>query len=166
MSRAMLVESERGRSTRVLMSEIIIPAPAEYAAEARQLAEQVSHIRGEGEFGKAARQVFGPALRDTASAGTGCHCKTCRARAAPGDPSAEARRGDTAAGSAEPGASSCCARSMRAAPSARSRKARLCRAGARRARLEQAAELTARVASQAKRCDDLYTIAKDALRAP
>ncbi|HEY0213913.1 MAG TPA: peptidylprolyl isomerase [Paenirhodobacter sp.] len=64
VDRAMRVEAERGTGTRVLISEIIIPAPPEYATEARQLAEQVSAIRGEGEFANAARQVSAASTRD------------------------------------------------------------------------------------------------------
>ncbi|HEY0275847.1 MAG TPA: peptidylprolyl isomerase [Paenirhodobacter sp.] len=64
IDRALRVEAERGTGTRVLISEIIIPAPAEYAAEAHQVAEQVSAIHDEKAFAEAARQVSAATTRD------------------------------------------------------------------------------------------------------
>jgi len=49
--------SDRGRGTRVLFSEIIIPAPAGQEAQAKAIADQVSALHGEPAFADAARQV-------------------------------------------------------------------------------------------------------------
>lgn len=57
IDRAMRVEAQRGRGTRVLMSEVIIPAPPEFIAEAEALARQVAALKGEAQFADAARQV-------------------------------------------------------------------------------------------------------------
>ncbi|MDD8023701.1 MAG: peptidylprolyl isomerase [Paracoccaceae bacterium] len=57
IDRALLAESQRGQGTRVLLSEIIIPAPPGEEAAAMAEAQRVSKLTGEGAFGAAARQV-------------------------------------------------------------------------------------------------------------
>jgi len=57
IDRALLTESQRGQGTRVLLSEIIIPAPPGREAEAMAEAQRVSKLKGDGAFGAAARQV-------------------------------------------------------------------------------------------------------------
>lgn len=163
VARAMLVESERGRSTRVLMSEIIIPAPAEYAAEARQLAEQVSHIRGEGEFGNAARQVSASASRDNGGRLDWVPLQNLPPALRP---VILALKPGEATQPLELGGAwgIFMLRALDAGSAVGTQPQKLGYAvlalGAPGS--EQAADLAARVASQAKRCDDLYTIAKDA----
>jgi len=49
--------SDRGRGTRVLFSEIVIPAPEGQEAQAMAIATQVSALHGEAAFADAARQV-------------------------------------------------------------------------------------------------------------
>lgn len=56
IDRAMSMEATRGLGTRVLLSEFIIPAPPEHAAEAMAIAQRASQARGEGEFGAMARE--------------------------------------------------------------------------------------------------------------
>lgn len=56
IDRAMAIESDRGKGTRVLLSEIIIPAPPGQEAEAMAEAKRISQLQGEGEFGAAARK--------------------------------------------------------------------------------------------------------------
>jgi len=55
IDRALSLESERGRGTRVLMSEIIIPAPPGQEAGAMATAQRISGLRGEAAFAAAAR---------------------------------------------------------------------------------------------------------------
>lgn len=64
INRALLVESRRGQNARVLLSEIIIPAPPEHLDEARALAKQVAAVRGEAAFSSAAQQVSASQSRD------------------------------------------------------------------------------------------------------
>ncbi|MDP1669788.1 peptidylprolyl isomerase [Phaeovulum sp.] len=49
--------SDRGRGTRVLFSEIVIPAPPGQEPQAMAIAEQVSTLHGEAAFAEAARSV-------------------------------------------------------------------------------------------------------------
>lgn len=161
IDRAMLVEADRGAGTRVLLSEIIIPAPPEYAAEARDLAGQVSAIRGEAEFANAAQQVSAsatreqggrlqwmplqnlpPALRPTIMA------------LKPGEASAPIELNGAIAvfmlrGMDEGGPASTGAQTLGYA---------LLTLGVPGS--PEAAELAGRVARSAKGCDDLYTVAK------
>lgn len=68
VDRALQVEAERGRGTRILISEIIIPtppeAPPEYLAEATRVSQQVSKLRSEAAFAEAARQYSATASRE------------------------------------------------------------------------------------------------------
>lgn len=57
IDRALAPEAETGKGARVLISEIIIPAPPGREAEAMALARQMSALRGEAAFGAAAREV-------------------------------------------------------------------------------------------------------------
>lgn len=56
IDRAMALESDRGKGTRVLLSEVIIPAPPGNEAAAMAEAKRISQLRGEGAFGAAARK--------------------------------------------------------------------------------------------------------------
>ena len=56
IDRAMALESDRGKGTRVLLSEIILPAPPGQEGAAMAEARRISQLRGEGAFGAAARQ--------------------------------------------------------------------------------------------------------------
>lgn len=64
VERAMLEESNRGGGTRVLISEIILPAPPGQEAEAHAEAEKISQLRSEGAFAEAARQMSAASTRD------------------------------------------------------------------------------------------------------
>jgi len=64
IDRAMLMESERGGGTRVLISEIILPAPPGQEAEAHAEAEKISQLRSEAAFAEAARQMSAASTRD------------------------------------------------------------------------------------------------------
>lgn len=64
IDRALLVEAKRGQGTKVLMSEIILPAPPEHLAEARDIAQQVSKLKGDAAFAQAAEQVSASSSRD------------------------------------------------------------------------------------------------------
>lgn len=162
VARAMLVESERGRGTRVLISEIIIPSPPEHAADARALAEQVSRIRGEGEFGNAARQVSAagsreeggrlqwlplqnlpPALRPVILA------------LKPGEATQPVELGGAW------GIFMLRAIDAQGATGGQSQKLGYAVLALGAPGSQQAADLAGRVAAEAKRCDDLYTVAKD-----
>lgn len=57
IDRALALENERGKGTRVLMSEIILPAPPGQEEAAMAQAQQISQLQGEGAFGAAAREV-------------------------------------------------------------------------------------------------------------
>lgn len=57
IDRALLLESGRGQGTRVLLSEVIIPAPAGREAEAMAEARRVAGLSGETAFAQAARAV-------------------------------------------------------------------------------------------------------------
>ena len=57
IDRALLLESNRGQGTRVLLSEVIIPAPEGREAEAMAEARRVSGLVGETAFAQAARNV-------------------------------------------------------------------------------------------------------------
>lgn len=57
IDRALLLESNRGQGTRVLLSEVIIPAPAGREAEAMAEARRISALVGETAFAQAARSV-------------------------------------------------------------------------------------------------------------
>lgn len=64
VDRAMAVEAERGRGTRVLLSEIIIPAPPGQEATAQAIARKIAALHGEAAFSDAARQVSASGSRD------------------------------------------------------------------------------------------------------
>lgn len=57
IDRAMMPESERGQGTRVLISEIIIPAPPGQEDRAMAIAREASALRGEDAFAAKARRV-------------------------------------------------------------------------------------------------------------
>ncbi|WBL31811.1 peptidylprolyl isomerase [Sinirhodobacter sp. HNIBRBA609] len=57
IDRAMLVESARGQTTRVLISEIIIPAPPGQEAEAMAAARRASTASGDASFSALAREL-------------------------------------------------------------------------------------------------------------
>jgi peptidyl-prolyl cis-trans isomerase SurA len=56
IDRALAPWSDRGRSARVLISEIVLPAPPGQEARAEALALELSALRGEAAFASAARQ--------------------------------------------------------------------------------------------------------------
>lgn len=64
IDRAMAPEADRGQGTRVLISEIVIPAPEGQEAQAMAAAEEASKARSEGAFAAAARQYSASATRD------------------------------------------------------------------------------------------------------
>lgn len=64
IDRAMLVESSRGGGTRVLISEVILPAPPGQEAEAHAEAVKISQLRSEGAFAEAARQMSAASTRE------------------------------------------------------------------------------------------------------
>lgn len=63
VDRAMDVVSERGKGTRLLMQEFIIPLQPEHEAEIRAIAEQVSRTTNEASFGALARKYSATASR-------------------------------------------------------------------------------------------------------
>ncbi|MGD9919186.1 MAG: peptidylprolyl isomerase [Paenirhodobacter sp.] len=64
IDRALAVETNRGRGTRVLISEIVIPAPPGEEGRAMAAAEQAARARGEAAFAAAAREYSATATRD------------------------------------------------------------------------------------------------------
>ncbi len=56
--------SDRGRGTRVLFSEIVLPAPAGQEEQAKAIADQIAQLHGEAAFADAAKQVSASASRD------------------------------------------------------------------------------------------------------
>lgn len=64
IDRAMMPESQTGKGVRVLISEAIIPAPPERERIAMGQARQLSAAKGEGAFGALARQFSAAASRD------------------------------------------------------------------------------------------------------
>ncbi|MFT3690301.1 peptidylprolyl isomerase [Paenirhodobacter sp.] len=162
VARAKLVESERGRGTRVLMSEIIIPNPPEHAAEARALAEQVSHLRGEGEFGNAARQVSATASREQGGRldwvplqNLPPALRPVILALKPGEATQPIELGGAW------GIFMLRALDERGAVGGQPQKLGYAVLALGTPGSQQAADLAARVAAGAKRCDDLYTVAKD-----
>lgn len=63
VDRALALTSQRGRGTRVLISEIILPAPPGQEAAAMATARELSALRGESAFGAAARKYSAAASR-------------------------------------------------------------------------------------------------------
>ncbi|WP_415183292.1 peptidylprolyl isomerase [Phaeovulum sp.] len=55
VDRALSLTSQRGRGTRVLLSEVIIPTPPGQEASAMATAQKISTLRGEAAFAEAAR---------------------------------------------------------------------------------------------------------------
>ena len=64
IDRALMPESELGKGTQVLLSEIIIPAPAGQEADAMALARQASAMTDPGAFAAMARDVSASQSRD------------------------------------------------------------------------------------------------------
>ncbi|WP_372839696.1 peptidylprolyl isomerase [Phaeovulum sp.] len=56
--------SDRGRGTRVLFSEIVLPAPPGQEAQAKAIADQLAELHGEAAFADAASQVSASASRE------------------------------------------------------------------------------------------------------
>ncbi len=65
VDRALALSASRTGGLRVLLSEIILPAPPQQAAEAQRLAERLSRITAFGTFAAAARQYSASASRAT-----------------------------------------------------------------------------------------------------
>jgi len=64
IDRALAIEAERGKGTRVLISEIIIPMVPGHEAEVKAEAEYAATLRGEPAFAAEARKVSASATRD------------------------------------------------------------------------------------------------------
>lgn len=161
IDRAMAPEASRGGGTRVLLSEIIIPAPPGQEAAAMAKAQRASAARGEGAFGALARQYSASA---TAARGGRLDWMpldnlppTLRPMVlglAPGQASAPVELGGAVAvfmlRALDDGGPT-----TKAAQTLGYAALTLGAAGA-----PEAATLAAKAAANAKSCDDLFTVAK------
>ena len=161
VDRALLLESQRGQGTRVLISEAIIPAPPGREGAAMAAARRLSAAQGEGAFGALARQYSA-----SQSAGRGGRLEWLPLENLP-----PALRGAILA--LRPGTATqpielqgaLAVFMLRAiedggTPGDRPQMLSYMEFTLGATGSDEAAKLTARAASEAKRCNDLYGLAK------